>query len=137
MRTPRFDHGENIMSETTLAKIAITPSSDNDLCRALDRINQDFEGGRVTKTDLASWLIQKAAGTLDEPAIEEIRRAHFNQVVYLETLVKKLKASGRDNLGTEEKATLQAMLGQQTTKKRLRPTNSMGKEPINAEEGGK
>lgn len=110
------------MSENQLAKIAITSSSDAELSRALERINQDFEGGRVTKSDLASWFIQRGATGLDTPAIEEIRGAHFNQVVYLETLVKKLKSSGRDNLGADEMATLQAMLGQQTTKKRGRAT---------------
>ena len=106
------------MSETNLAKIAVTTSADNELTQALDRVNHDFEGGRVTKTDLASWLIQRAASTLDAPAIEEVQRAHFNQVVYLESLVRKLKSAGRDNLGSDELANLQAMLGQQTTKKR-------------------
>jgi hypothetical protein len=109
------------MSETNLAKIAITASSDNDLSGALDRVNRDFEGGRVTKTDMASWLILRAISTLDEAAIEEIRKAHFNQVVYLESLVRKLKSAGRDNLGPEELATLQSMLGQQSTKRHSRP----------------
>lgn len=65
------------MSETNLAKIAITASSDNDLSGALDRVNRDFEGGRVTKTDMASWLILRAISTLDEAAIEEIRKAQL------------------------------------------------------------
>lgn len=112
------------MSETNLAKIAITSLSDNELSGTLDRVNQDFEGGRVTKTDLASWLILRAVSTLDESGIEEVRKAHFNQVVYLESLVKKLKSSGRDNLGPEEWATLQSMLGQQSTKKRPRPAKA-------------
>lgn len=116
------------MSETQIAKIAITASSEAELSRALDRVNQDFEGGRITKADLASWLIQRGAGMLDEPALEEVRRAHFNQVVYLETLVKKLKSSGRDNLGAEEMATLQAMLGQQSTKKRQKTVRNDEKE---------
>jgi len=109
------------MSESNLAKIAITSSSDTELSHALDRVNQNFEGGRVTKTDFASWLILRAISTMDESVIEEVRKAHFNQVVYLETMVKKLKTSGRDNLGPEELSALQAMLGQQTTKKRSRP----------------
>lgn len=108
------------MTETNLSKIAITASSDETLVSALDRVNQNFEGGRVTKSDLASWFIQKGAAALDDSVLEEIQRAHFNQVVYLETLVKKLKSAGRDNLGPEELAALQSMLGQQTTKKRSR-----------------
>jgi hypothetical protein len=117
------------MSENNLAKIAITTSADNQLSQALDRVNQGFEGGRVTKTDFASWLIQKTIGTLDDSGIDEVRRAHFNQVIYLEGLIRKLKAAGRDNLGVEEMAMLQAMVGQQTTKKRSRSA----KEPNESE----
>lgn len=106
------------MSETNLAKIAITAASDSELTRALDRVNQAFEGGRITKTDFASWLILQAISTLDDAGIEEVRKAHFNQVVYLESLVRKLKSAGRDNLGPEELAALHSMLGQQSTKKR-------------------
>lgn len=108
------------MSETALAKIAITTASDEALVAAINRVNQDFEGGRVTKTDLASWLIAKGAVALTDAEVEEIHRAHFNQVVYLEALVKKLKSSGRENLGADELSALQGMLGQQTTKRRVK-----------------
>ena len=108
------------MSENNLAKIAISSSADEALVKSLERVNQNFEGGRVTKTDLASWLIQRASDSLTDAVIEEIHQAHFNQVVYLEALVKKLKASGRENLGVEELSALQAILGQQSTKRRSR-----------------
>jgi hypothetical protein len=105
------------MSENNLAKIAITSSADSALSQALNRINLNFEGGRITKAGLASWLIQRAGADLDEHTIEEIRRAHFNQVAYLENLVKKLKSSDRDSLSTEEADTLQDMLGQGSKKR--------------------
>lgn len=106
------------MSKTALAKIAITSASDDALVVAINHVNQNFEGGRVTKTDLASWFIAKGATALSDTEVEDIRRAHFNQVVYLEALVKKLKSTGRENLGADELSALQGMLGQQTTKKR-------------------
>ena len=108
------------MSEPNLAKIAITSSSDVELSSALERVNQDFEGGRVTKVDLTSWLILRALSTFDASAIDDVRKAHFNQVVYLESMLKRLKSSGRDSLGPEDLAALQAMLAQQTTKKRTK-----------------
>ena len=107
--------------ESALAKIAITSESDEALMKSLDRINAGFEGGRLTKTDLSSWLIIHAAQELSETAITEIRQAHFNQVTYLDTLVKKLKSSGRENLDPQEMSTIQAMLTQQTQKKRSKP----------------
>ncbi len=116
------------MSEQNLSKIAVTTLADQALTSAQERVNTGFEGGRVTKTDLASWLIIQATSSLDETTVEEIRRTHFNQLAYLETLVKKLKVAGRDNLETIELATLQAMMGQQTAKRRPRSSRTEGVE---------
>ena len=113
------------MSEVIFSKTGISPSADEALSKSVERVNRGFEGGRVTKSDLASWFILHAAGTLDESGVGEIHKAHFNQVTYLEVLVKKLKASGRENLGPDELATLQAMLGQQTTKKRAKSAQTV------------
>lgn len=104
------------MNEVNLSKITITSSSDQELGKALERVNQDFEGGRVTKTDLASWLISRGAITLDTTAVEEIRQAHFNQVAYLRALLKKLKAAGRSHLEGDESTALQSVLGAQPIK---------------------
>ena len=118
------------MNDNTLFKIAISGVSEKSLTEALGRINDGFDGGRVTKADLASWFIMQSAAVLNSDAIEEIRRAHFNQVAYLDTLVKKLKQSGRDNLSSSEVSTLQAMLGQKSTKKRNKPEKSDAHEPM-------
>ena len=114
------------MSENTLAKIAISTSADDALSNALERVNQNFEGGRVTKTDLASWCVLHISESLTDSIIEEIHQAHFNQVVYLETLVRKMKAAGRESFGPEELSALQVILGQQTTKKRSRAPKAQG-----------
>jgi hypothetical protein len=106
------------MSENPLAKIAITSTADSTLGNALNQINQNFEGGRVTKADLASWLIQRASSTLSENTIEEIQRTHFNQVTYLENLLKKMKSSDRDSLSPAEMDTVQQMLGMPHVKRR-------------------
>jgi hypothetical protein len=108
------------MSETPLAKIAITQAADSALSQALEEVNEGFEGGRITKTELASWLISRAAGAIDHGAREEIRHAHFNQVAYLESLVRKLKSTGRGSLDPSEVATLQAVL-EPSEKKRVKP----------------
>lgn len=106
------------MEKQELAKIAITSDSDVALVHALEKVNKDSAGGRVTKTELSSWFILKSAADLNDGAIEEIRMAHFNQVTYLENLVKTIKQSGRDSLGLDEIAKLQALMKQQNTKRK-------------------
>lgn len=111
--------------ENTLAKIAITTDSDAALVQALEKVNKNNPGGRVTKTDLASWFILKSAADLTDQSIEQIRTAHFNQVAYLDSLVRGLKQSGRDFLSMDEIVNLQAMMKQQNTKRRARAAHSM------------
>lgn len=113
---------------SNLSKINISSSADEALTQSVERVNQGFEGGRVTKGDMASWLIVHGAGELSEDTLEEIRKAHFNQVTYLEGLLKKLKSTGRGNLGPEELSTLQIMVGQPSlqsgARKRSKPVKT-------------
>lgn len=104
--------------EAVLSKIAISETADQALVEALKNVNQDFNGGRITKTDLASWFLSQGLAELSAERIEEIRQAHFNQVVYLDAIVKKLKSNRQDSLGPEEIAALSALLRNQDSGKR-------------------
>lgn len=116
------------MEKKPLAKIAITPEADSVLSQALEKVNQNNPGGRVTKTELASWFIQRLATQLSDPVIEEIRMEHFNQVHYLEELVKAAKRSGRETLNADEMERFQAVMRRkdQLKKKRVTEKNLAG-----------
>jgi hypothetical protein len=118
--------------ETTLAKIAISVVADEALSSALGRVNQEFDGGRVNKTDVASWLILQGAQNLTQHEVDEIRRKHFNQVKYLESLLKRLKGSGRDTLTPAELDAVQNTFTQDFPKKKARfQANSRAVDPQN------
>jgi hypothetical protein len=105
------------MGKQALAKIAITSDADVALVQALEKINQDNAGGRVTKAELASWFILQSANNLTDSAIEEVRMAHFSQVAYLEGLLKSVKRLGRDDL-SQELAKFQSMVKKTTHQKK-------------------
>src|ERR1035437_1257216 len=113
----------NKMEKTQVAKIAITSDADVALVQALDAVNQGNAGGRVTKVELASWLMLKSAVAMNTQAIDEIRKAHFNQAIYLENLLRTLKQSGRNSLSIDEIESLQSLLKQKviTNKKSITP----------------
>jgi hypothetical protein len=111
-------NGVKKMEKKELAKIAITPTADTGLVRALERINKDSTGGRVTKIELASWFILNGVNTLNDSAIEEIRLAHFSQVAYLESLIKSVKKTGREDLSPEELEKFQGMMKKISTQKK-------------------
>jgi hypothetical protein len=114
------------MKEVNLAKVAITKRADESVDGALQRINEGFEGGRVSKTDLMSWAILRVVSDLDQTDIDEIRREHFNQAAYLDALVKRLKTTGRKELSDEERYQLRDLVvpGQHREKTKRRPRNA-------------
>lgn len=116
------------MSESNLAKVAIYQKADELVDLTLIRVNDGFEGGRVSKTDFMSWALIKSVEQLDSATIDEIRRAHFNQVSYLAGLVKRLKDSQRNVLSDEERELLRNVLdspaAQGKVKRRVRRTKN-------------
>ncbi len=104
------------MEKQELAKIAISTEADAAMVQALDRVNRNNPGGRVTKAEIASWFILKASNALSEEIIEEVQLAHFDQVSYLVGLVRGLKQSGRDSLTPEEVSRFQSVIKQKNGK---------------------
>ena len=106
--------------KTPALKIAIDPPADEALTRALVRVNENFQAGRVSKSALTSFLIQRGVEQLTDTEIEDLRKKYFNQVAYLSALLKEMKASGRDTLDPKELSILQSTLGEGTPKRKLR-----------------
>ena len=106
------------MSDNVLAKVAIQKVADEMVDAAVVRINEGFEGGRVSKTDFMSWALTRAIERLDPLTINEIRRVHFNQVAYLDGLVKRLKGAQRNSLSDAERELLRNLLDVPAPKER-------------------
>ena len=81
--------------ETKFAKIATSQPADLSLERMLEKVNDGFRGGRVSKLELASWIVTHFETHLFEATIPDIRQAHFEEIAYLESLLKEVKASRR------------------------------------------
>ncbi len=90
------------MNETNLAKIAITAAADKALSESLDPVNMGFEGGRVTKTELATWYILEGVKRLGPAEITRIREEYFDQLTYLGALMKRLKKARAHGVNDEE-----------------------------------
>ena len=82
------------------SKIAVLPSAEEALDRMVKAANQDFLGGRITKHQLASWLITRFEGDLFKRNIESLRHDNFDQVAYLEAVTKKIKKAGKEGIET-------------------------------------
>ncbi len=66
--------------ETKTAKTSILLVADQVLDRMVIQVNDGFTGGKISKTDLASWIIRYFENHDLEGNLEKIRKDHFDQV---------------------------------------------------------
>lgn len=100
--------------KTETKKIQISTASDEALGRILDKVKEGFSGGKIGKTDLLSWIINYFEAHALEASLEEIRKNHFDQINYLESVIKELKQARKNGASSN----LEALLLPVTSKKK-------------------
>lgn len=78
-------------------KVAITAESDKYLEDIRKSVNDGFSSGRVTKGQLAAWIIAEFWANLTQKQVEKIRADHFDEVAHLEGVVLRLKEARKTN----------------------------------------
>ena len=77
-----------------LAKIAISREADTALVEVIDRINEDFDLGKINKQDISSYMILEFFKNLKEADIHKMRMFFFDPVIMLERTLRKAKETG-------------------------------------------
>jgi len=102
-----------------LYRITVSKDAENALAEILDKVNSGFEGGKVSRTQMANWVILKFRDVLSSAQVREIRLQHINEFDYLEAIFRKAKREGK--IPTELKAFMNRELSlEETTTKRKR-----------------
>ena len=78
-------------SEQNIIRIFISKQSEVALNDITDAVNEGFDAGRVSRSDVANHMIMKFKNELGEPSIQLIRNEHFSLVTHMERLLKKIK----------------------------------------------
>jgi hypothetical protein len=78
-----------------LAKIAVTAEADQALEDMVSKVNDGFLGGKIGKQELASFAIMHFARESIEGSMEAVRAAHFDELAYLDAVVKQLRSAKR------------------------------------------
>ncbi len=104
-------------------KISITTEAEKTVSKLVLRINDGFEGGRVSRQDVASWFLLRSAEKFGDDELQQIRSEFFNERDYLSTVLKKAK--GSHDLPKELRTLLRSSSGvsaeKRKAKKRLIP----------------
>jgi len=94
--------------ETKLSKLSASPEADQALDRMLVLLNDGFTAGRITKCNLLTWLVLDFEKTRYQDCVDQIRRDHFDEVAYLESVVRQAKKARQDGTSSVDLSSLLA-----------------------------
>lgn len=103
----------------------------NDLLESLvSRTNDGFEGGEVSKSDVASMLIQNAAKDFDESDIRSLRSRYFDEKKILRALLRKSGDDGELPENLKKVIREQFGLAESSKKKSAKASNELSTNKI-------
>ena len=98
-----------------LYRLNLNKNSYEALVRMTEKVNQGFVGGCVAKHELASWILTKFEAGL-ERNLPAIRRAHFDDVAYMQAILQQKKNAERDGKPCPQFDQLAALIGPKISK---------------------
>ncbi len=115
-KTEKTENKNEGKSGDEFVKVTISKRAETASTTLLTKINDGFEGGRVSRQDLISWVLTRFAEECSEPDIRAIRADHFDEIALLELCLKRSKQAG--SLPSDLRKLLLAQAGlDDTTKK--------------------
>lgn len=75
-------------------KVTVSKQAEAAIGNLLARVNDGFDGGRVNRQDLLSWILAKFADECTDQEIRAIRADHFDEIMLLELSLKRYKQAG-------------------------------------------
>lgn len=98
------------------AKIASSQGADEALDRMVKAANEGFNGGKVTKHELTSWIITYFEESCLQKNLEKIRQEFFDEVTYLESIVQQMKRARKNGETAPDLAPLISKLSSDSKK---------------------
>ncbi len=96
--------------ESKIAKFTGSIELEQAMDRMVAAVNEGFSGGKVSRHDLVSWAVLYFEKNCFQECIERIRQDHFDQVAYLESVLKQAKQARKAGAAGPDFATLLAPL---------------------------
>lgn len=76
-----------------LATAHLTTEADHELVQMVRECNDGFTSGKVTKTQMLSWIVRNFRRKHSEKEMEQIRADHFDKIAHLTSVIKAIKAA--------------------------------------------
>ena len=92
-----------------LYKLGVTREAEKILGDVVNKVNDGYQGGKASRTGVASWLITQFGKIIDGQHIKTMRLEFLNEISLLELVLRKSKEVG--HLSPELKKLLLAQVG--------------------------
>ena len=76
-------------------KITITKEAGQSLAELVDLANEGFDGGRINRQALASFIIEKFKENHSESDFVQLRQSQYDDMAMLEAMYRKMKETGK------------------------------------------
>jgi len=77
-----------------VTKVTIERSVSEGLKELIERVNDQFEAGKVNRQDVITWILNSFLRTYDEQDVGAIRGAHFDESMMLENAYRRMRETG-------------------------------------------
>ena len=85
---------DEAMVSATQYRVLVSGEANLAVDQLMGKVNTGFDGGRVTRPQLVSWILCKYGQSMTELDLQEIRAVHFDRIAYFEALLKRAKETG-------------------------------------------
>lgn len=87
------DSKEKLDPENNI-KITVTKEAGEILAELVVRANEGFEGGRINRQNLASFIVEKFKANFSDKDLIQLRQLHYDDAAMLEAMYRKMKETG-------------------------------------------
>ena len=87
------ENKEKIEQENNI-KITVTKEAGEILAELVVKANEGFEGGRINRQNLASFIIEKFKASFSDKDLTLLRQSHYDDASMLEAMYRKMKETG-------------------------------------------
>jgi hypothetical protein len=100
---------ERELKTEEIHRITVSKAAEEAIVAIMERVNDGFEGGRVNRTQIASWVVLHFNENYGDSEIKDIRSENFDEVAMLESILRRAKKTGK--VPSDIKGLLQRHLG--------------------------
>ena len=87
------ENKEKIEQENHI-KITVTKEAGEILADLVVKANEGFEGGRINRQNLVSFIIEKFKACFSDKDFIQLRQLHYDDAAMLEAMYRKMKETG-------------------------------------------